>query len=83
MNIETKYKIGEKVWVVYKSNGEVNVYSDIIESYTISEDGVTVWLKDSSCVEFLEESLILYDDTEALLEKIKELDDNESKDVDN
>lgn len=52
MNIETKYKIGEKVWVVYKSNGEVSVYSDIIESYTISEDGVTVWLKDSSCVEF-------------------------------
>lgn len=74
MEIKTMYEIGERVWVIYEYKSEVNVYSDIIESYSISEEGVNVWLKDSDTMEIKEEDLVLYDDLELLAEKIKELD---------
>lgn len=74
MKIETKYNIGEKVWIVYEWSGEVAVYSDIIDGYTYSEDGLSIWLKNSDVSDMKEEDLILYDDLEQLAERIKEID---------
>ena len=39
MKVETEYNIGDKVWVVYECNGEVNVYSDIIDSIMVTKEG--------------------------------------------
>ncbi len=78
MKIETNFDIGDKIWVVYEHRGIVNVYSDTIDSMSISEEGVSVWLKDSDALDLKEDDVILYEDTERLLKKIKELD-NEIK----
>ena len=78
MRIETNFDIGDKIWVVYEHRGIVNVYSDTIDSISISEEGVSVWLKDSDTLDLKEDDIILYKDTEKLLKKIKELD-NEIK----
>lgn len=74
MDIKTKYNIGDKVWIVYENNGEVCVFSDVIDSYLISEDETIIYVKDSDCVDLKEDDVILYDDTEALIEKIMEID---------
>mgnify|MGYP003179969006 CR=1 FL=1 len=75
MKIETKFNIGERVWVVYEYNGELSVYSDVIDGFSIDNKGdLTVYLKDSDYFEYNEDNLILYDDTEALVEKIIEVD---------
>lgn len=74
MDIKTKYNIGDKVWIVYENNGEVCIFSDIIDSYLISEDETIIYVKDSDCVDLKEDDVILYDDTEALIEKIMEID---------
>lgn len=75
MDIKTKYNIGDKIWIVYESNGKICILSDIIESYLISEDETIIYVKDSDCVELKEDDVILYDDTEALIKKIIELDE--------
>lgn len=49
-------------------------FSDIIDSYLISEDETIIYVKDSDCVDLKEDDVILYDDTEALIEKIMEID---------
>lgn len=75
MKIETKFNIGERVWVVYEYNGELSVYSDIVDGFSIDNKGdLTVYLKDSDYFERNESDLILYDDTEALIEKIIDTD---------
>lgn len=38
MKIETKYEIGDHIWVVYKHEGEVYVYDDQIVNIVINED---------------------------------------------
>lgn len=75
MKIETKFNIGERVWVVYEYNGELSVYSDVVDGFSIDNKGdLTVYLKDSDYFEYNEDNLILYDDTEALIEKIIDTD---------
>lgn len=78
MKIETNFDIGDRVWVVYEHRGVANVYSDTIDSISISEEGVSILLKDSYTLDLKEDDIILYKDTEKLLKKIKELD-NETK----
>lgn len=75
MKIETKFNIGERVWVVYEYNGELSVYSDVVDGFSIDNKGdLTVYLKNSDYFERNESDLILYDDTEALIEKIIDTD---------
>ncbi len=74
MDIKTKYNIGDKIWIVYESNGKICILSDIIESYLISEDETIIYLKDSDCVDLKEDDVILYNDAEALMKKIMEID---------
>lgn len=78
MKIETNFDIGDRIWVVYEHRGVVNVNSDTIDSISISEEGVSICLKDSDALDLKEDDIILYKDTEKLLKKIKELD-NETR----
>ena len=84
MKLETKYNIGDRIWVVYEPilntqyhhnepAGEVNVYDDTISSIEINEDGTYYLLKWSDTTDLKEEDIILYDDTDKLINKIKEL----------
>ena len=84
MKIETKYNIGDRIWVVYEPiinnkygqnqpAGEISVYADEISSIEIDEDGITYVLKDSDYTELKEDEIILYHETDKLLEKIQGL----------
>lgn len=84
MKIETKYNIGDKVWIVYEgdfynsSTGErqnsceVSVYTDTITEFTFYENGL-VYNFENCPDELKEDEIILYDDKIALLDKIEEL----------
>lgn len=75
MKIETKFNIGDRVWIVYEYKGEVNVYSDEIDSITIEKGGrLLIWFKDSDAMDVYEEELIEYNDLKKLAEKILEID---------
>lgn len=75
MKIETKFNIGDRVWIVYENRGEVNVYSDEIDSMTIEKGGrLLIWFKDSDAMDVYEEELIEYNDLKKLAEKILEID---------
>ena len=76
MKIETKFSIGDRIWVVYEHRGGVYVYSDEIDSIIIERDNkVALYLKNSDSFDIYEEDVFKYDDIEGLMNKIKELDD--------
>lgn len=70
MKIETKYDIGQHIWALYENNGEVCIYDDYIGWITY-EDSLIYGLKET-CEEVKEEEIVLYEDTEKLVNKIKE-----------
>lgn len=72
MKIETKYDIGQRIWIVYEHQGEIHVYEDKIIEICIAEKG-TVYLPNSCTDEVEEEEIILYKDMDKLVSKIKEL----------
>ena len=79
MKIETKYNIGERVWVVDEvTNGEdvpyeIEVYSDKIEC--ISYEDELIYNVGKEFVEFKEDEIIPYADLEKVLNRIKEIDE--------
>ena len=80
MKIETKFNIGDRVWIVYDYKGEVHVYSDEIDSITIEKNGkLLIWFKDSDAMDVYEEGLIEYEDLKTLAERILELDNKVRK----
>lgn len=72
MVIQTKYEIGQRVWVVYEHQGEVCVYDDYIDEICIGENGLYYMLKEA-CIDRAEEDIVLYEDTDKLVEKIKQI----------
>ena len=76
MKIETKYNVGDKVWIVYEANtqyglaGEVNVYDAEIERITVDSDGL--YYNTQYC-DKKEDEIVPYEDKEALVAKIQEL----------
>ena len=38
MKIETKYDVGQHIWVVYRANQEVSVYDDYIATIVQDKD---------------------------------------------
>ena len=84
MKIETKYNIGDKVWIVYEgdfynsSTGErqnsceVSIYTDTITEITFYENGL-VYNFENCPEELKEDEIILYDEKDKLLQKIEEL----------
>lgn len=84
MNIKTKYNIGDRVWIVYEARinnqyihnepaGEVSVYDDAICSIEIGKQGTFYLLEKTDCMDLKEDEIILYDETDKLLNKIQEL----------
>lgn len=71
MKIETKYEIGQHIWFVYESQKEVCIYDDYI-AWVSYEDELLYGLKES-CNDIKEEDVILYEDTESLINKIKKV----------
>lgn len=82
MTIKTKYEIGQRVWIVYENKGEACVYDDYIDEICIGENGLYYMLKEA-CIDGKEEDIIPYEDTDKLIDKIKqimeEIRDKESK----
>lgn len=83
LQIETNYRIGDRVWIVYEFQGEVHVYSDTINSIILTrsliegEEGKEIlefWFDNSDVDGSREEDLIPYEDSEGLYDKIIELD---------
>lgn len=72
MKIETKYEIGQHIWIVYEYKGEVHVYEDEVMEICLTKKGIVYFPKFDG--DELEESeIILYEDTEKLVNKIKEV----------
>lgn len=71
MTIKTKYEIGQHIFIVYEANKEVCVYDDYIGWISVDKDGLVYGL-DESCNDIKEEDIILYDEDEKLIQKIKE-----------
>lgn len=72
MTIQTKYEIGQRVWIVYENKGEVCVYDDHIDEICISESGLYYMLKEAS-IDETEANIVLYENTDKLVEKIKQI----------
>lgn len=68
MKIETKYNIGDRVWVVYENQGEVCVYDTEITDIFIDKDGINYYGKEGT--DYLEDLLIPYNKKDKLLERI-------------
>ena len=72
MKIQTKYEIGDKVWIVYENRGEACVYDDYIDEIFVNDEGINYMLREA-CIDGKEEDIILYEDTDKLVEKIKQI----------
>ena len=70
MKIETKYEIGQRIWIVYKHKGEVQVYCEPILEIVFEKD--RYYYATNSCYdEIAEEDIILEADKDKLYEKYK------------
>lgn len=72
MTIQTKYEIGQRVWIVYENRGEACVYDDYIDEIFVNDEGINYMLREA-CIDGKEEDIILYEDTDKLVEKIKQI----------
>ena len=72
MNIKTKFKIGQEVYVIFKEDNEpyVKIFDDIITEITISKDGIVYYLT-KIIEEFKEDELVSKKDVNALIPKIR------------
>ena len=71
MLVKAKYKLEQRVWVVYEHQGEACVYDDYIEEVCVNKDGLFYILKEA-CIDAKEEDIVLYEETDKLVEKIKQ-----------
>ena len=82
MTIQTKYEIGQRVWIIYENQGEACIYDDYIDEICMGENGLYYMIKEAG-IDHTEEDIVSYDDTDKLVEKIKqtmqEIRDKESK----
>ena len=85
MIVETKYNIGDRVWVVYEQNiytdsykgpaGEITVFLDEIVGIIINKDEILYEINAEGADWIPEKDIIFYGDDISLLNKIKELND--------
>ena len=71
MKIETKYEVGTHIWVVYDHDKEAYVYDTHIEAISFDKDGLMYFT--TECIELSENEIILYEDEETLIKRIKEI----------
>lgn len=72
MFIQSKYEIGQRVWVIYRHKSEVCVYDDYIIEICVGKDELCYMLRDY-CDDVSEENIIPYEETDKLVEKIKQI----------
>ena len=72
MTIKTKYEIGQRVWIIYENQGEACIYDDYIDEICMGENGLYYMIKEA-CIDRAEEDIVLYEDTDKLVEKIKQI----------
>lgn len=73
MQIKAKYEIAQRVWVVYENQGEVSVYDDYIDEICVNNEKKIYYILKNDCIDREEDEIVLYEDTETLLKKIKEI----------
>ena len=71
MKIETKYEIGQKVWVTQEQDGVVSVAIDTITEVLVNGAGKILYFAENTGDEIPEEYIISYENTEQLLKQIK------------
>lgn len=71
MKIETKYSIGDRVWVVYENQGEVSVYDTIVEEIVFNNKETYYYGKEA--IDIYEPNMIPYNDSDELYNKIIDL----------
>lgn len=72
MLIETKYEIGQKIWIVYKNKGEVCLYCEAIEEIVFEKEGF-FYMTEHSFDEIQEKDVILENDKDKLFEAIQKI----------
>ena len=72
MKIETKYNIGDHIWVVYKERATVGIYDEYINEIAINKNNqITYYM--GNCEDFEEDKIILYEEKDKLLAQIEKL----------
>lgn len=86
MTVQTKYNIGDKIWIGYKQQDEVHLYEDVIKEIVIADGiehtpmGTTSVRKveyiGDKCPEGIsEDEIVLFDSDKKLIELIRRLND--------
>lgn len=83
MEIKTKYNIGDKIWIIYRNDGEISMYVDTIVEISFNEDLGVMYFSDICSEEIKEDEVILEHEIDRLLSKIldlkKEIDANDNQ----
>ncbi len=74
MKIETKYSIGEKVYIVFKEDTDsfVKIFKDNIQEIVVQKNKI-LYYAESFCEEFEEDEIVPYSRKDLLVTKINEL----------
>lgn len=86
MVVDTKYDIGDKIWVTYENNGEIHIYEDTILEIVVRGDikltpmgsmgGMKIEYIGKLCPEGIpEEEIVPYHDNDKLMRAIRRLND--------
>ena len=80
MNINTKFKLGQEVYIIFKEDNEpyLKIMDDVIKEIIISDKG-TAYYCDKLCEEFFDYEMVSKKDINGLIPKIKELLKNKIK----
>lgn len=73
MKIETKYNLGDRFWYLFEQNGAVHIYQDVVAEIVINSSGKVLYYGQKLSDEIPEDYIIPYEETEILVEQIKNL----------
>ena len=73
MEIKTKFNIGNKIWIVYRTDVEISMYVDTIVEISYNEDMGVMYFADIYSEEIKEDEVILEHEIDRLLSKILDL----------
>lgn len=73
MEFESKFKVGDRVWFIYKDEGVVCVFLDYIEKIFLNNiNNIINYTLKEFCIYVSENDLVMYEDIELLIRKIEE-----------
>lgn len=90
MTIDTKYSIGDAIWVLYHYKDEIHMYKDEIREISVGliDDPMCETMKNiqveyfgSKCPEGIpEKDIVLYDDNDELAKAIRRMENEQVQD---